>query len=116
MARVNINKYLDDEVTASTTDVTTWDDIPNGETWHLDRFGACAGGDALVALQKRTATGPAVWKTVRMFACGAPGGHGEFVVDQDFVGDGTLKLRIVRQEKSGSNQEIICWAEGYKVT
>lgn len=112
MARTMIDKYLDDTVTGSGQDVQSWGTIPSGQTWHLDRFGACAGADALVALQAKLAAG---WKTIRMFACGAPGGHGEFVVDKDFVGDGTLELRIIRKEMSGGDQQIVAWVEGYKV-
>lgn len=111
MATTMINKYLDDTVTANSQDVQSWGTIPSGETWHLDRFGACAGGAALVALQAKFSGG---WKTIRMFACGAPGGHGEFEVNRDFVADGTMELRIIRKEVSGSDQQIVAWAEGYK--
>lgn len=112
MARVMINKYFDDDVTSSGQDVQSWDVIPDGETWHLDRMGACSIGSSAVALQAKISGS---WKTIRMFACGTPGGHGEFEVNQDFVGDGALQLRLVRKELSGSTQQIVCWVEGYKV-
>lgn len=113
MSRTLINKYFDDVVTANGTDVQNWDDIPEGQTWHLDRMGVCSAGESLVALQKRIGVSPAVWQTLRMFRGPA---NQEFEVNQDFVGDasGIMKLRIVRRELSGSDQEIVVWAEGYK--
>lgn len=112
MARQLLNKYLGDSVSADGTDVYNVPDIPTGETWHLTRFGGAALDSALIALQKRIAVSPAEWITLR---AGVGPGHFEWVVDQDFIGDGVVDLRVVRQEKSGSAQALIAWIEGYKM-
>lgn len=111
MARELIDKYLDDSVVGDGQDVWTQPDIPSGGTWHLTRFGAMALNAAVIALQKRTSVGPDVWETIRAVA--GPG-HGEYLVDQDLLGPDD-KIRIVRQEKSGSAQQIVAWVEGYKM-
>ena len=111
MGRVLLDKYEDGSVSASGTDVWSSPDVPDGQTWHVSKFGGCAVGAALIALQVRRSTGPDVWQTIRAVA--APS---EFDVNRDFVGDGIIKFRVVRQEKSGEAQPIVFWLEGYKVT
>jgi hypothetical protein len=113
MPRALLDKYLEDEVTG--TDLWLSPVVPDGQTWHVGKFGGGAVAAALVALQVRTATGPDVWQTIR--AVFGPG-HGELDVNRDYVGDagGVLRFRVVRQEKSGTPQPIVCWLEGYKVT
>lgn len=112
MARQLIEKHIDSSVAGGGQDVWLAPDIPSGETWHVVVFGACAHLSAFVALQVRTAVGPDVWKTIR--AVSGPGQH-EYAVDKDFVGDGITRLRVVRQEKSGTAQPIAAWLEGYKM-
>ena len=111
MARTLLDKYLDDSVAANSTDIWAAPDIPTDEVWHFTKFGGSALEKAVIALQIRTATGPDVWTTLR--AVIGPGQF-EFSINRDYVGDGVVKFRIVRQEKSGSAQGIIAWAEGYK--
>jgi hypothetical protein len=113
MARELLDKYLDDSVTGSGQDVWSAPDIPADEPWHLTKFGGTAGAAAVIGLQLRTGTSPDVWTMIR---AGIGPGQFEFDVDRDYVGDGTKKFRVVRQEKSGSAQQIIAWLEGYKVT
>ena len=62
-------------------------------------------------LQRRTSIDPDDWETMRLVA--APG-SGEYLVDRDLVGP-VARLRVVRQERSGSAQSIVAWVEGYKM-
>lgn len=112
MARALIDKYLDDSVPASTQDIWSSVVVPTGEVWHVSRFGGAATGKALIGLQRRIATGPAVWESLRAVA--APG-HFEFDINREFTGDGTLRFRILRDEQSASAQLLFAWLEGWKV-
>ena len=113
MGRVLLDKYEDGTVGAGATDLWTSPDVPDGQIWHVSKFGGGAIRAALVALQVRTGVSPDVWKTIRAVA--APGSN-EYEVNRDFVGDDVIKFRVVRRERSGEDQPIIFWLEGYKVT
>lgn len=113
MARQLLDKYEDGTVSAGGTEVWTGPVIPTGERWHLAKFGGAAVDSALIALQERISTGPDVWRTLRAVM---PRGQGEFNVNRDYIGDGVARLRVVRQEKSGTAQAIVFWLEGYRVT
>lgn len=113
MGRELLDKYEDAEVSANGTEVWISPVVPDGQTWHVTRFGGAAIDLALIALQVRTETSPDVWTTLRAVM---PRGQGEFEVNRDYVGDGTVRFRVVRQEKSGQAQAVIFWLEGYRVT
>jgi hypothetical protein len=112
MARQLLDKYEDSTVAANATEVWMAPGIPEGLRFHITRFGGAAMNSALIALQKRTSTDPDEWVTIRAVV---PRGQAEFHMEREYVGYGTLALRVVRQEKSGSAQPIVFWLEGYKV-
>ena len=113
MARISLNKFLDDVVAANDTVTWTTAVIPNGEEWVIRTFGGAALEKAIILLQLRTATGPDVWTTVR--AVMGPGQF-EYAFKQTMTGDGIKQFRIRRLEKSGSSQVIAAWFHGYKRT
>lgn len=99
--------YHDSSVASGATDLQLSPIIPIEKTVRILSFGGFDPniGDnksSIIALQ--WGSGPD-WKTIRA------GGDGtfEFVLNKDFVGDGTKRFRLARQNKSASAKPLIVW-------
>jgi len=108
MGRTRFDEYLSDSIAAGGQDVHTLPLVPTGQSWRLAKFGGGAVEKAAIALQANLG---GTWTTVRLIV--APDGD-EFQVDRDFTGDGTLRFRIVRQNKHTAPQDVVAWLEGYR--
>lgn len=114
--RQRVDKVFDGQVAANSQDVQELPVIPNGECWCVTRFGGSEVGTgdgkaSAVALQLFDGTS---WQTIRGFGLVSTGIEVE--LSRDIRGDGTKKLRVVRQNKSAAAKQIIAWVEGFKVT
>lgn len=114
--RQRVDKVFDGSVAASSQDVQELPIIPNGQVWRVTRFGgsevgAGDGKASVVGLQVFDGT---AWQTIRGFGIVSTGVEVELA--RDIRGDGTKKLRVVRQNKSAAAKQIIAWVEGFKVT
>ncbi len=114
--RQKVDRVFDGVVAASGQDAQELPIIPNGEVWRVTRFGGSEVGTgdgkaSVIALQLWDGT---AWQTVRGF--GVVSAVAEVELARDMLGDGTRKLRIVRQNKSAAAKQIIAWLEGFKVT
>lgn len=113
--RQRVDRVFDGQVAASSQDVQELPLIPNGEAWCITRFGGSEVGTgdgkaSVVALQLFDGSG---WQTIRGF--GVVSTAVELELARDVRGDGTKKLRVVRQNKSTTAKLIIAWVEGFKV-
>jgi len=114
--RQRVDKVVDGQVAANGQDLQELAVIPNGEVWRITRFGGSEVGTgdgkaSVVALQLFDGT---AWQTIRGFGLVSTGVEVELA--RDVRGDGTKKLRVVRQNKSAAAKQIIAWVEGFKVT
>ncbi len=114
--RQKVDRVFDGAVVASGQDVLELPVIPNGEVWRVTRFGGSEVGTgdgkaSVIALQLWDGT---AWQTVRGF--GVASGVADVELARDIRGDGTRKLRVVRQNKSTAAKQIIAWLEGFKVS
>lgn len=107
-SRDRLDEYLSDSISAGAQEVDTLPTVPTDETWRLMRFGGGAVDKAAIALQANLG---GTWTTIRLIA--APDG-GEFTIDRDYTGNGTLRFRIVRQNKHSAAQDVVAWLEAYK--
>ncbi len=113
--RQKVDRVFDGAVAASGQDLQELPVIPIGEVWRITRFGGSEVGTgdgkaSVIALQLWDGT---VWQTVRGF--GVASAVAEVELARDVLGDGTRKLRVVRQNKSAAAKQIIAWLEGFKV-
>jgi hypothetical protein len=113
--RQRVDRVVDGQVAGNGQDVQELAVIPNGELWRITRFGGSEVGTgdgkaSVVALQLFDGT---AWQTIRGFGIVSTGVEVELA--RDVRGDGTKKLRVVRQNKSASAKQIIAWVEGFKV-
>ncbi len=114
--RQKVDRVFDGAVAASGQDAQELPVIPDGEVWRVTRFGGSEVGTgdgkaSVIALQLWDGS---AWQTIRGF--GVVSGVAEVELARDVRGDGTRKLRIVRQNKSAAAKQIIAWLEGFKVT
>jgi len=110
-----VDRVFDGSVAASSQDIQELPVIPNGEVWRVTRFGGSEVGTgdgkaSVIALQIYDGTS---WQTIRGF--GVVSTAVEVELARDVRGDGTRKLRIIRQNKSATAKQIIAWLEGYRV-
>jgi hypothetical protein len=113
--RQKVDRVFDGAVGANGQEVTELPVIPNGQVWRLTRFGgsevgAGDGKASVVALQLFDGS---TWQTIRGF--GVVSTAVELELSRDVRGDGTRKLRIVRQNRSSASKQIIAWLEGFRV-
>jgi hypothetical protein len=104
-----ISVSKDDNVAGLTDDVTQSGIVATGKTVKILRFGGvdpkiADALDSVVLLQWGSG---ATWKTIR-----AGTDTFDFEVNQDFVGDGTKRVRVVRANRSALSKQIIFWIEG----
>jgi hypothetical protein len=99
---------FDDEVAASATDIQSSAVVPNGKTVRVNKFGGSDrptdGVGSWIVLQWGSGS---TWDTIRA------GSWGSFCfeVKRDFLGDGTKRLRLVRQNKSSTDKELFAFIE-----
>jgi len=113
--RQRVDRIVDGQVPANSQDVQDLAVIPNGEIWRVTRFGGSEVGTgdgkaSVVALQLFDG---AAWQTIRGFGVVSTAVEAELA--RDIRGDGTKRLRVVRQNKSAAAKQIIAWVEGLKV-
>ena len=113
--RQRVDRVFDGQVAANSQDLQELAVIPTGEVWRVTRFGGSEVGTgdgkaSVVALQLFDG---AAWQTIRGF--GVVSTAVEVELARDLRGDGTKKLRVVRQNKSAAAKQIIAWVEGIKV-
>ena len=78
---------------------------PNGKRVLLQKFGGCSGVTAgFCAIQWGDAGGG--WTTIRAIS-----GTAEFIINQEFTGDGTKRFRIARQNDGTPAKYMAAWAE-----
>src|SRR5512138_3776110 len=113
--RQKVDRVFDGAVAASGQDAFELPVIPNGEVWRITRFGGSEVGTgdgkaSVIALQLWDGS---VWQTIRGF--GVVSTVAEVDLSRDVRGDGTRKLRVLRQNKSAAAKQVIAWLEGFKV-
>jgi hypothetical protein len=113
--RTRVDRIVDGQVAANGQDVQELAVIPNGEVWRITRFGGSEVGTgdgkaSAIALQLFDGS---AWQTIRGF--GLVSTAVEVELARDIRGDGTKKLRVMRQNKSASAKQILAWLEGFKV-
>jgi len=113
--RQRVDKVIDGPVAANGQDVQELAVIPNGDVWRITRFGGSEVGTgdgkaSVIALQVFDGS---AWQTIRGFGVVSTGVEVELA--RDIRGDGTKKLRVVRQNKSTAAKQILAWVEGFKV-
>jgi len=113
--RQRVDKVIDGTVAANGQDVQELAVIPNGDLWRITRFGGSEVGTgdgkaSVIALQVFDGS---AWQTIRGFGVVSTGVEVELA--RDIRGDGTKKLRVVRQNKSSIAKQILAWVEGFKV-
>lgn len=119
VVRINRNRIdvvLDDVVSAAASAVEDLGVIPNNTLWRVIKLGGgeVANGDgkaSVIALQ--ISENGTTWTTAR--AITVVGNTVELQVQREIKGNGTRKVRIVRQNTSSSSKQVIAWLEGYKV-
>ena len=114
--RQRVDKVFEGQVAANAQDIQELPVIPSGVCWCITRFGgselgAGDGKASLIGLQLFDGAG---WQTIRAF--GVVSTAVEVQLSRDIRGDGTKKLRIVRQNKSAAAKQIIAWVEGFRGT
>lgn len=114
-ARTKVDRVIDGSIAANGTDAQELPVIPNGEVWRVTRFGGSEVGTgdgkaSVVALQLFDGT---TWQTIRGF--GLTSTAVQLDLARDIRGDGTKKLRVVRQNKSAVAKQILVWVEGFRV-
>lgn len=112
--RQQVDRVFDGAVAAGGSEVAELPVIPNGEVWRITRFGGSEVGSgdgkaSVIALQLFDGT---AWQTIRGF--GVVSTAVEVELARDIRGNGTKKLRVVRQNKSSTSKQIIAWLEGFK--
>jgi len=112
-----VDLLFDGNVTAGASEISIIGNgpIPNGETWRIVKFGGSEVGSgdgvaSVIAIQEDNGSG---WKTIRGF--GIVSNCSEIEIGRDFIGNGTRKIRIIRQNKSGASKQIIAWIMGVKI-
>ena len=117
VARVRVDKVIEDNVAASSTAIDELGTpIPDGETWRVLEFGGSemgAGDNVASSIALQVADDGTTWKTVRGFGVVSACCHN--AIDRDFVGDGTRKLRVIRQNNTASAKKIVAWIIGVKI-
>ena len=114
--RQKVDHVFDGAVAATSQDVQELPAIPNNEVWRVTRFGGSEVGTgdgkaSVIVLQLGDGSS---WQTIRGF--GVVSGGAEVELSRDIRGDGTKKLRVVRQNKSAAAKQIIAWLEGFKAS
>lgn len=108
--REKYDSTLETLINAGTSDNQLFPIIPYGKTLRLITFGGFDpltndGVSSLISIQ--WGNGTAGWQTIRT------GGNGFFNIQwekgKDFIGDGTNRFRIVRQNKSANNKILTAW-------
>jgi hypothetical protein len=95
----------DGTVAASTSTPTLSAIVPNGKRVLLQRFGGCSGVTAgFCAIQWGDAAGG--WTTIRAIS-----GTAEFIINQEFTGNGVKRFRTVRQNDTTTAKYMAAWAE-----
>jgi hypothetical protein len=100
-------------IAGNTTDVENVGPvIPAGKRVRLITFGAADCGTdneaSITALQWGAA---GAWETIRAF--GLAHCSMEVRLDQDYIGDGTKRFRVVRKNQSSSSRIVLAWLEGF---
>lgn len=107
---------IESAVNAGITETQLAPIIPVGKTVRLMNFGGfdpitSDGVSGIISLQYGNATDG--WKLIRC------GGNGFFNIQwekgKDFIGDGTKRFRIVRQNKSSNIKNIAAWVIALKI-
>ena len=113
--RQRVDRVVDGLVAASGQDIQELPVIPNGEVWRVTRFGGSevGTGDGKASVVGLQLFDGSAWQTIRGFGIVSTGVEVELA--RDVRGDGTKRLRVVRQNKSAAAKQIIAWVEGFKV-
>lgn len=79
--------------------------VTNGKRMLLQKFGGCSGLTAgFCGVQWGDAAGG--WVMIRALS-----GTYEFIVNQEFIGNGVKRFRIIRQNDSTATKYMAAWAE-----
>jgi len=113
--RQRVDRVFDGQVAANSQEVQELPVIPNGQCWCLTRFGGSevGAGDGKASVIGLQLFDGATWQTIRGFGVVSTGVEVE--LHRDIRGDGTKKLRVIRQNKSAAAKQIIAWLEGFRV-
>lgn len=113
--RQRVDRVVDGQVAANSQDLQELPTIPNGEAWCITRFGGSevGSGDGKASVIVLQLFDGSSWQTIRGF--GLVSTAVEVALLRDVRGDGTKKLRVVRQNRSATAKQIIAWVEGFKV-
>jgi len=114
--RQKVDRVFDGAVAATSQDVQELPVVPNNEVWRVTRFGGSevGTGDGKASVIVLQLWDGSAWQTIRGF--GVVSAVAEVELSRDIRGDGTRKLRVVRQNKSAAAKQIIAWLEGFKVS
>jgi len=114
--RQKVDRVFDGAVAPTSQDVQELPVVPNNEVWRITRFGGSevGTGDGKASVIVLQLWDGSAWQTIRGF--GVVSTVAEVELSRDIRGDGTRKLRVVRQNKSAAAKQIIAWLEGFKVS
>ena len=114
--RQKVDRVFDGAVAATSQDVQELPVVPNNEVWRVTRFGGSevGTGDGKASVIVLQLWDGSTWQTIRGF--GVVSTVAEVELSRDIRGDGTRKLRVVRQNRSAAAKQIIAWLEGFKVS
>lgn len=100
---------FDSSIAAGATDIQSSAILPTGKTARLVCFG---GYDPLIA-DKLSGFIALQWGSTGSWSTVRAGGDGFFNLEwpkgKDFIGDGSKRFRLVRQNKSSSDKIMVAW-------
>ena len=103
-----------DSVAAGSNDIQNFPVIPVGVKWVIDKFGCAdiALGDGASSVYILQWGSPGNWETIRLISL--TGNTIELDVGQEIEGDGNKYVRLIRQNRSSSNdRELPVWIKAY---
>lgn len=106
MAKITVERFLDSSVAANTTDTQNTQAVPSGRSLRLKKFGGCIPytlDGSFIALQWGSGS---TWETIRCL-CGSI----EYVIDREFIGDGTKMFRVVRKNNGATAKNMAAWMD-----
>jgi len=95
--------------------VLTGGPLGDGDRWMIQIFGASEAGtgDGIASVVKLQLGRPGNWTTLRSF--GLSSTVAEVSLERVVTGNGTKRLRVVRENRSAAGKPIMAWVEAYKL-
>ena len=81
--------------------------IPNGKIWVI----GCFGGIDINLGDSKSSVYILRFGTDILSAISLSGNTKELTIHKEIIGDGTKKLNVVRQNKSGFNKDLVFWVK-----